>query len=164
MNADTERLVTRALTEAEDALERLRRGHGVEVSGICYPAMNTVREAVAALRSPPPPSHKMISPDDLASALWAELERQHRDNGTPYTFMSDGVDGHVDLQELAAAVEKVIAAPAGWKLVPIEPTSEQLAAGYVGVALTLGASTVPYSRIASDAYKAMVAAAPAPRK
>jgi len=41
-----ESLTMRALRESRDALEALRRGHGVEVSSLCYPALNTVREAL----------------------------------------------------------------------------------------------------------------------
>lgn len=35
-----------ALAEAAEALEQLRRGHGTEVSALCYPALNTVRAAL----------------------------------------------------------------------------------------------------------------------
>lgn len=35
-----------ALEAAEAALEALRRGHGVEVSAACYPALNLVRDAL----------------------------------------------------------------------------------------------------------------------
>lgn len=41
-----------ALRAAQDALETLRRGHGVDVSAACYPALNLVRDA-AALCEPP---------------------------------------------------------------------------------------------------------------
>lgn len=43
-------LLKRALFEAEDALESLRRCHGAAVSALCYPAVNTVREACEMLR------------------------------------------------------------------------------------------------------------------
>jgi len=36
-----------ALEAALDSLESLRRGHGVEVSALCYPAVNLVRDALA---------------------------------------------------------------------------------------------------------------------
>ena len=39
-----------ALLAAQDALETLRRGHGVEVGSLCYPALNLVRDAVALCR------------------------------------------------------------------------------------------------------------------
>ena len=50
MTRETEQLLIRAACEAEDALESLRRGHGAAVGGLCYPAMNTVRDAIEALR------------------------------------------------------------------------------------------------------------------
>jgi hypothetical protein len=40
-----------ALCEAENALDILRRGHGVEVSGLCYPALNSVRDALQLYRA-----------------------------------------------------------------------------------------------------------------
>lgn len=36
-----------ALRQAEDALDALRRGYGAVVSGLCYPALNSVRDAIA---------------------------------------------------------------------------------------------------------------------
>lgn len=36
-----------ALHAAQDSLEVLRRGHGVEVSSVCYPALNLVRDVLA---------------------------------------------------------------------------------------------------------------------
>lgn len=39
-----------ALFAAEDALDTLRRGHGVEVSTLCYPALNLVRDACTLIR------------------------------------------------------------------------------------------------------------------
>lgn len=33
-----------ALRQAVNALERLRRGHGAVVSGLCYPALNVGRD------------------------------------------------------------------------------------------------------------------------
>lgn len=35
-----------ALRETTDALECLRRGHGVEVSSMCYPALNNARKVL----------------------------------------------------------------------------------------------------------------------
>lgn len=40
---------TEALKQAEDALSTLRRGYGVEVSAACYPALNSVRDALAMI-------------------------------------------------------------------------------------------------------------------
>lgn len=39
-----------ALVAAQDSLESLRRGHGTEVSSLCFPALNLVREAVNMCR------------------------------------------------------------------------------------------------------------------
>lgn len=44
-------LIRRALDEADDALGSLRRFHGAEVSALCYPARNTVAEAMRVLAS-----------------------------------------------------------------------------------------------------------------
>ena len=35
-----------ALMEVTEVLECLRRGHGVEVGAMCYPALNNAREAI----------------------------------------------------------------------------------------------------------------------
>jgi hypothetical protein len=43
-------VIRQAVFEAEEALECLRRGHGIEASALCYPALNTVRQAAALLR------------------------------------------------------------------------------------------------------------------
>lgn len=51
MDTQTLKLIERALNEAEDALGSLRRGHGTEVQSFCYPALNTIREALEALRA-----------------------------------------------------------------------------------------------------------------
>lgn len=40
-----------ALFAAEDALDTLRRGHGGDVSCLCYPALNLVRDACASIRA-----------------------------------------------------------------------------------------------------------------
>ena len=42
-------LIRRALEEADDALGSLRRCHGIEVTDLCYPAYNTVLEALRQL-------------------------------------------------------------------------------------------------------------------
>ena len=42
-------LIRRALDEAYDSLGALRRGHGLDVSELCYPARNTVGEALRHL-------------------------------------------------------------------------------------------------------------------
>lgn len=47
MDEEEAAVVRRAIFEAQDALESLRRFHGAEVSGLCYPALNTVRDAAA---------------------------------------------------------------------------------------------------------------------
>lgn len=41
-------LLLSALRSARDALETLRRCHGVEARTACYPALNLVREAIEA--------------------------------------------------------------------------------------------------------------------
>lgn len=54
-----------ALQQAEEALDVLRRGHGAEVSGACYPALNTIREANALING--------RAPDGLPEAVWKNL-------------------------------------------------------------------------------------------
>lgn len=39
-------MLREALAAAVDALETLRRGHGAEVSGLCFPALNVGRDAL----------------------------------------------------------------------------------------------------------------------
>lgn len=43
-------VIGQALREADDALASLRRSHGIEVSTLCYPARNTVSDALIELR------------------------------------------------------------------------------------------------------------------
>lgn len=47
-----QQIMLKALEAAQDALETLRRGHGVDVSTACYPALNLVRDAVSLCKTP----------------------------------------------------------------------------------------------------------------
>ena len=47
-----QQIMYEALESAQDALEELRRGHGIEVSTRCFPALNLVRDAVELCAAP----------------------------------------------------------------------------------------------------------------
>jgi hypothetical protein len=50
LQAIEESIIGKALTEADDALDSLRRCHGSDVQDLCYPARNTVYAAIQQLR------------------------------------------------------------------------------------------------------------------
>lgn len=50
MTAGELAIIRGAISEAAGALGALRRCHGLDVTELCYPAVNTVREAEAIFR------------------------------------------------------------------------------------------------------------------
>lgn len=71
-------------------------------------------------------------------------------------------DQSPDQPEVAAQAGQV--AVAGWKLVPVEPTEEMIAAAYFGGDLDIAIGHAAAYQRAEIGYAAMLAAAPSPAK